>query len=95
MKRMWQVPTMLFVLAACSPADAVQVPVTVVVRETQPVVQTQIVSQTQIVNQTEVVEVPAGAFTEPHPILSDLRVRQAMRAKLATKRRRSQLTCPR
>jgi ABC-type transport system substrate-binding protein len=39
-----------------------------------PVVQTQVVNQTQVVE----VEVPAGAFTEPHPILSDLRVRQAM-----------------
>jgi ABC-type transport system substrate-binding protein len=67
-------------LAACAPGQTsqVQVPVTVVVRETQevevPVVQTQVVNQTQVVE----VEVPAGAFTEPHPILSDLRVRQAM-----------------
>ena len=55
---------------------AVEVPVTVVVRETQQVevIQTQVVNQTQVVE----VEVPTGAFTEPHPILSDLRVRQAM-----------------
>ncbi len=70
--------TASLVLAACSPADQVQVPVTVVVRETQEVqvVQTQVVNQTQVVEVE--VEVPTGAFTEPHPILSDLRVRQAM-----------------
>ena len=65
-------------LAACAPAQPsqVEVPVTVVVRETQQVevIQTQVVNQTQVVE----VEVPTGAFTEPHPILSDLRVRQAM-----------------
>lgn len=66
-------------LAACAPQQSsVEVPVTVVVRETEqvevPVVQTQVVNQTQVVE----VEVPSGAFTEPHPILSDLRVRQAM-----------------
>src|SRR5512144_3049656 len=65
-------------LAACQ-GQSVQVPVTVVVKETQPpVVQTQIQVQTQVVNQTEVVEVPQGAFTRPNPILSDLSVRQAM-----------------
>ncbi len=68
------------VLAACQgPSVEVPVPVTVVVKETQPpVVQTQIVQQTQIVNQTEVVEVPAGSFTRPHPIFTDIRVRQAI-----------------
>ena len=66
-------------LAACQGPAAVEVPVTVVVRETQPpVVQTQIVNQTQVVNQTEVVEVPAGSFTRPHPIFSDIRVRRAI-----------------
>jgi ABC-type transport system substrate-binding protein len=67
------------VVTACQ-GQEVQVPVTVVVRETQQVevIQTQIVSETQIVNQTQVVEVEAEAFSRPHPILSDLRVRQAI-----------------
>jgi ABC-type transport system substrate-binding protein len=67
------------VLAACQ-GQEVQVPVTVVVRETQQVevVQTQVVVETQVVNQTQVVEVEAEAFSRPHPILSDLRVRQAI-----------------
>jgi len=59
------------VLSACQSPQQVEVPVTVVVRETQPaVVQTQIVQQT--------VEVQSGAFTQPNPILSDIRVRQAL-----------------
>jgi len=59
------------VLLACQSPQQVEVPVTVVVRETQPaVVQTQIVQQT--------VEVQSGAFTQPNPILSDIRVRQAL-----------------
>jgi len=68
------------VLAACQgqPLE-VQVPVTVVVRETQPaVVQTQVVNQTQVVEVEVPVEVQAGAFTRPHPILSDIRFRQAV-----------------
>jgi ABC-type transport system substrate-binding protein len=66
------------VLVACQPG-AVQVPVTVVVRETQPpVVQTQVVNQTQVVEVEVPVEVEQGAFTRPHPIVSDLRVRQAI-----------------
>jgi ABC-type transport system substrate-binding protein len=65
-------------LAACQPGS-VEVPVTVVVRETQPaVVQTQVVNQTQVVEVEVPVEVAQGAFTRPHPILSDLRVRQAI-----------------
>lgn len=59
-------------LAACQP-QSVNVPVTVVVRETvAPEVQTQVVRETQIV------QVEQGAFTRPHPILSDVRVRQAL-----------------
>jgi ABC-type transport system substrate-binding protein len=66
------------VLVACQPG-AVEVPVTVVVRETQPpVVQTQVVNQTQVVEVEVPVEVEQGAFTRPHPIVSDLRVRQAI-----------------
>jgi len=68
------------VLSACQ-GQQVQVPVTVVVKETQVVEQTSVVKETQVVNQTQVVEVtsaPAGAFTTPHPILSDLKVRQAI-----------------
>ncbi len=66
-------------LAACQGPTSVEVPVpvTVVVKETQPAV-----VQTQIVNQTQVVEVPvevqAGSFSRPHPIFTDLRVRQAI-----------------
>jgi ABC-type transport system substrate-binding protein len=68
------------ILTACQ-GQQVQVPVTVVVKETSVVEQTSVVVETQVVNQTQVVEVtaePAGAFTTPHPILSDLKVRQAI-----------------
>lgn len=60
-------------LAACQP-QTVQVPVTVVVKETSqvevevPVVETQVVVQ----------EVEKEAFTTPHPILGDARVRQGI-----------------
>jgi ABC-type transport system substrate-binding protein len=57
------------VLTACQPV--VQ---TVEVIKTQEV---EIVT-TQLVEQTQIVEVEKEAFTTPHPILSDLRVRQAM-----------------
>ena len=67
------------VVTACQ-GQQVEVPVTVVVRETQQV-EVEVV-QTQIVNQTQVVEVEVPteneAFSRPHPILSDLRVRQAI-----------------
>src|SRR5512137_1697962 len=64
-------------LAACAPQQ-VQVPVTVVVKETQVVkqVETQVVNQTQVVQQT--VEVKTHSYTTPHPILGDLKVRQAI-----------------
>ena len=68
------------ILSACQ-GPQVQVPVTVVVKESQVVEQTSVVKETQVVNQTQMVEVttaPAGAFTTPHPILSDLKVRQAI-----------------
>ncbi len=58
-------------LAACQPQTVIQtVEVTSVVEV--PVVETQVVVETQIQ------EVEAGAFTEPHPILSDLRNRQGI-----------------
>ncbi len=61
------------ILTACAP-------------QVQTVVQTQVVEvtrqvevvQTQVAVQTQVVEVQAEAFTTPHPILGDLRVRQAI-----------------
>jgi ABC-type transport system substrate-binding protein len=67
------------VLAACQGPSSIEVPVpvTVVVKETQPaVIQTQIVNQTQVVEVP--VEVPSGSFTRPNPVVSDLRVRQAI-----------------
>jgi ABC-type oligopeptide transport system substrate-binding subunit len=75
------------VLAACQP-QSVQVPVTVVVKETQVVkqIETQVVKevQTQVVNQVQTqvveqtVEVKNKSFTTPHPILGDVKVRQAI-----------------
>lgn len=59
-------------LSACQPSVA-EVPVTVVIKETVPPV-----VQTQVIQQTQVVEVPKGAFTIPHPILSDVRIRHAL-----------------
>ncbi|HXQ38009.1 MAG TPA: hypothetical protein VN843_28640, partial [Anaerolineales bacterium] len=53
------------ILAACAPAPAPAEPA-------EPVV------VTQEVVVTEVVEVEREAFTTPHPILSDLKVRQAL-----------------
>ena len=68
-----------FVLSACQPVQTtveviktVEVPVEVV--QTVEVVKTQEVT----VVETQVVEIEKGAFTTPHPILSDLKVRQAM-----------------
>jgi ABC-type transport system substrate-binding protein len=68
-----------FVLGACQPVQTtveviktVEVPVEVV--ETVEVVTTEEVT----VIETQVVEVEKEAFTTPHPILSDLKVRQAM-----------------
>jgi len=58
-----------FVLSACQP-QTVEVIKTVEVEKE--------VVTTQEVVVTEVVEVEKGAFTTPHPILSDLRVRQAL-----------------
>ncbi len=68
-----------FVLSACQPVQTtveviktVEVPVEVV--ETVEVFTTEEVT----VVETQVVEVERGAFTTPHPILSDLKVRQAL-----------------
>lgn len=54
-------------LAACQPQTIVQT-----VEVTKEVVQTQVVEQTQIV------EVEREPFTTPHPVIGDLRVRQAI-----------------
>ncbi len=59
------------VLVACQPQTIIQ---TVEVPQT---VEVKVVS-TEVVPQTQVVQVPAGAFTKPHPILSDIRIRQAL-----------------
>ncbi len=70
--------TASLVLAACSAPSSVQVPVTVVVKETQPpVVQTEIVRETQPAV-VETVVVPSGAFTRPNPVTSDERIRKAI-----------------
>ncbi len=59
-------------LTACAAPAPVEVPVTVVVKETQQV-------EVQIpVIQTQVVEVEAPSYSKPHPILGDLKVRQAI-----------------
>jgi ABC-type transport system substrate-binding protein len=64
-----------FVLSACQPAvQTVTVEKTVEV----PVEKTVQVVETQVVEQTKVIEVERKAFTTPHPILSDLKVRQAL-----------------
>ncbi|MFV9507196.1 MAG: ABC transporter substrate-binding protein [Oscillochloridaceae bacterium umkhey_bin13] len=66
------------ILAACGGAPAAEV-----VRETVVVVQTtapEVVRETVVIEQTVESEAPAaaGAFTTPHPILGDVRVRQAI-----------------
>lgn len=59
------------VLAACQPV-VTTVEVTKVVKETQVAV------QTKVVESTKVVEVERKPFSTPHPILGDVKVRQAM-----------------
>lgn len=59
------------VLAACQPQTIIQTVEVEVTKEVQ-------VIQTQVVEQTSIVEVQADAFTTPNPILSDLKVRQAL-----------------
>jgi ABC-type transport system substrate-binding protein len=67
-----------FVLSACQPVaptpETVTVIQTVEVEKPVEVIKTQEVT----VIETQVVEVERKAFTTPHPILSDLRVRQAL-----------------
>jgi len=63
------------VLAACTP-ETVNVPVTVVVKETA--LQTVVETQISTVVETQVVEVEKASFTTPHPLLGDLRVRQGI-----------------
>jgi ABC-type transport system substrate-binding protein len=69
----------VFVLSACQPTTVeviktVEVPVEVEVVETVEVVTTQEVT----VVETQVVEVEKPSFSTPHPILSDIRMRQAI-----------------
>src|SRR4029079_14523144 len=82
------------VLAACAGPSSVQVPVTVVVKETQPplgqteiaektpqppVVRPESVKETSPAGvKTELVEVPSGPFPRPNPITSDERIRKAI-----------------
>jgi ABC-type transport system substrate-binding protein len=75
-KSMWIVAFVVIasmVMAACQPQTIIQT--VEVTREVEvKVIETQIVN----VDRTQIVEVERGAFTTPHPILSDLKVRQAM-----------------
>lgn len=73
------------VLAACQPVTVtvevtkeVKVVETKIVEQTSIVKETSIVKQTSVVKETEIVEVEQKAFTTLHPILSDLKVRQAI-----------------
>jgi ABC-type transport system substrate-binding protein len=59
------------ILSACAPQTVIQTQVVEVTREVQ-------VVETQVVQQTQVVEVEAQPYTKPHPILGDIRVRQAI-----------------
>lgn len=59
------------ILAACAPQVVTQEVVVTKVVEKE-------VVRTEVVQQTQVVEVEKPAWTTPHPILSDLRVRQAI-----------------
>jgi ABC-type transport system substrate-binding protein len=67
-----------FVLSACQPVQATPETVTIIQTVEVPVTQEVEVVRTETVIETQVVEVEREAFTTPHPILSDLRVRQAM-----------------
>jgi ABC-type transport system substrate-binding protein len=60
-------------LSACQPMTVVQT-----VEVPMEVVRTELVRETQVVVQTQTVEVAQGAFTRPHPLLSDERVRKAI-----------------
>jgi ABC-type transport system substrate-binding protein len=64
-------------LTACQPQTIIQ---TVEVTKEVQVVQTQVVEKSveKVVESTKVVEVEKKSFTTPHPILGDLKVRQAM-----------------
>lgn len=66
-----------FLLSACQPQTVEVIKtVEVPVEKQVEVIKTQIVEQKVV--QTQVVEVAKKAFTTPHPILSDLKVRQAI-----------------
>jgi len=83
---MWVLSLVVIVsmaLAACQQAPVIQtveVIKTQIVKETQEVqvITTQIVKETKEVEVIKTVEVQKKPFTTPHPILSDLKVRQAI-----------------
>ncbi|HSF82363.1 MAG TPA: ABC transporter substrate-binding protein [Anaerolineales bacterium] len=66
-----------FVLSACQP-QVQEIIKTVEVEKQVEVVKTVEVEKEVEVIKTEIVEVERGAFSTPHPILGDLKVRQAM-----------------
>jgi ABC-type transport system substrate-binding protein len=69
------IATML--LSACQPQTVIQT--VEVVKEVEKVVkETQVVEVEKTVEKTQIVEVERKSFTTPHPILGDLKVRQAM-----------------
>ncbi len=63
------------VLSACQPQTIIQ---TVEVEKVVEVEKTVEVEVEKVVESTQIVEVERKAFTEPHPILGDLKVRQAL-----------------
>jgi len=67
-----------FVLAAC-PAPAGQTQTIEVTREVEKIVEKEVVKEVEVTKEVEkVVEVTAEDYTTPHPILSDIVVRQAI-----------------
>jgi ABC-type transport system substrate-binding protein len=67
--------SMLF--TACQPQTIIQTVEVEKVVEVEKTVEVEVEVEKEVV-QTQVVEVSRAAFTEPHPILGDLRVRQAL-----------------
>ena len=79
-KTMWAALSLLLVAAFVLSACGTGVVQTVVVEKEVPVevVKTEVVEKVVTEVVTEVVEVEKGAFTTPHPILGDKKVREAM-----------------
>ncbi len=65
------------VLSACQPQTIIQTVEVEKVVEVEKTVEVEVEVE-KIVESTKIVEVEKGAFTTPHPILGDLKVRQAM-----------------